>query len=71
MKKLRTRLVQAPDLGRRRALGAAMGLGTAAGLGLLSVSGNAQAESKPVKQAGTRNYRESDHIRRYYRSTRL
>jgi len=71
MKKPDRKLVQAPDLGRRRALGAAMGLGTAAGLGLFSVSGNVLAESKPTKQASNRNYRESEHIRSYYRSTRL
>jgi hypothetical protein len=48
-----------------------MGLGTAAGLGLLSVSGNVSAESKAAKQGRPRNYQETEHIRRYYRSARL
>jgi len=48
-----------------------MGLGTAAGLGLLSVSGTVSAESKPAKQTRPRNYEETEHIRRYYRSARL
>lgn len=71
MKNRRKKLVQAPDLGRRRVLGSAMGLGTAAGLGLLSVSGNASAETSAAKAAKPRNYHETDHIRRYYKSARL
>ncbi len=71
MKNRRKKLVQAPDLGRRRVLGSAMGLGTAAGLGLLSISGNASAESQAATAAQPRNYHETDHIRRYYKSARL
>ncbi|MBS3746389.1 MAG: hypothetical protein KGY49_05000 [Wenzhouxiangellaceae bacterium] len=71
MKNRRKKVVQAPDLGRRRVLGSAMGLGTAAGLGLLSVSGHASTERTAVKAARPRNYHETDHIRRYYKSTRL
>lgn len=71
MKRTHRKPVQAPDLGRRRVLGTAMGLGTAAGLGLLSVSGNVSAESKAAKQGRPRNYQETEHIRRYYRSARL
>ena len=63
--------MRAPDLGRRRVLGTAMGLGTAAGLGLLSVSGNVSATTTAAKEARPRNYRETEHIRRYYRSARL
>jgi len=71
MKNRRNKLVQAPDLGRRRVLGSAMGLGTAAGLGLLSVTGNASAEISKNEAAGPRSYQETDHVRRYYKSARL
>jgi len=71
MKSRRQKVVQAPDLGRRRILGSAMGVGTAAGLGLLSVTVNAAAESSAAKVTRPRNYHETDHIRQYYKSTRL
>ena len=71
MKQRLNKRVQAPDLGRRRVLGTAMGLGTAAGLGLLSVSSNASAKNAAKEGTRPRNYRETEHIRRYYRSTRL
>ena len=71
MKIRRKNMVQAPDLGRRRVLGSAMGLGTAAGLGLLSITGNASTETSAESVAEPRNYEETDHIRRYYKTTRL
>lgn len=67
----RGKLVQAPDLGRRRVLGTAVGLGTAAGLGLLSVPAHASGKQEPAKEAGPRTYEETEHVRRYYRSARL
>ena len=71
MKNRRKKLVQAPDLGRRRVLGSAMGLGTAAGLGLLSISGNASTATPSGSAARPRSYQETDHIRRYYKTARL
>lgn len=71
MKNRRKKIVQAPDLGRRRVLGSAMGLGTAAGLGLFSITGNASTEPSTESVAEPRNYQETDHIRRYYKTTRL
>lgn len=71
MENRRKKIVQAPDLGRRRVLGSAMGLGTAAGLGLFSIAGKASTEPSAGPVARPRNYQETDHIRRYYKSTRL
>ena len=71
MKNRRKKLVQAPDLGRRRVLGSAMGLGTAAGLGLLSMSGTASTGGPAASAARPSNYQETDHIRRYYKTARL
>jgi len=71
MKRVNKKPGQGPDLTRRRVLGSAFGVGTAASLGLLSMKGVATIESAPDPDAESRNYRESDHIRRYYKSARL
>lgn len=71
MKRVNGKPGQGPDLARRRVLGSAFGVGTAASLGLLSMKGVATTQSAPAPDTESRNYRESDHIRRYYKSARL
>lgn len=71
MKRVNKKPGQGPDLARRRVLGSAFGVGTAASLGLLSMKGVATTKSAPAPDTESRNYRESDHIRRYYKSARL
>lgn len=71
MKRVNKNPGQGPNLARRRVLGSAFGVGTAASLGLLSMQGAATTQSAPEPDAESRNYRESDHIRRYYKSARL
>ena len=59
------------DLARRRLITGAVGAGAAAGLGLLAV--NSQAAEQPEVQAEPKqnSYRETEHIRRYYRSAQF
>lgn len=71
MKRVTKKPGQGPDLARRRVLGSAFGVGTAASLGLLSIKGVATAQSAAAPEPESRDYRESDHIRRYYKSARL
>lgn len=71
MKRVNGKPGQGPDLTRRRVMGSAIGVGTAASLGLLSMNGAATTQSAPAPDTESRKYRESDHIRRYYKSARL
>jgi len=60
------------DLARRRLMTGAIGAGAAAGLGLVSVNGQAAAPEQTNKpEAESKCYRETDHIRRYYKSARF
>ncbi|MDT8437406.1 MAG: hypothetical protein RQ729_00180 [Wenzhouxiangellaceae bacterium] len=61
-----------PDLNRRRVIGSALGLGAAGSLGLLSI-GTAAATTPELKPAGgeKKTYRETEHIRRYYQTSRM
>lgn len=60
-----------PDLTRRRVIGSAIGLGSAASLGILAGSAMADTQEAPKPEPKSRNYTESEHIRRYYQSARL
>lgn len=56
------------DTGRRRLMVGAIGAGAAVGLGAVSLNAQAAPEVEKAPDAKTTGYRETEHIRRYYRS---
>ncbi|MGY6552981.1 MAG: hypothetical protein ACXIUM_00520 [Wenzhouxiangella sp.] len=58
----------AVDAGRRRLMVSAIGAGAAVGIGAVSLNAQAAPAPQPAPAAKQTGYRETDHIRRYYRS---
>lgn len=59
------------DLTRRRLMTGAIGAGAAAGLGLVSMNAQAAPAVEPKPEPKATQYRETEHIRRYYRSAQF
>lgn len=56
------------DAGRRRLMVSAVGATAAVGLGAVSLNAQAQPAQPQAPEAKATGYRETEHIRRYYRS---
>ncbi len=58
------------DISRRQLMAGALTVGASASLGLMSLNANAAPIAEPDSEAGPACYRETEHIRRYYRAAR-
>lgn len=69
-KQARKSHVQGVDISRRQLIAGALTVGASAGLGLVAL--NAQAAPAMEQETSSRpsGYRETEHIRRYYRAAR-
>ena len=69
MKKQAGNSVRTPvDVGRRRLMVSAIGAGAAVGLGAVSLNAQATPAPETAPDVKSTGYRETEHIRRYYRS---
>ncbi len=68
--KARKTKLQGVDINRRQLIAGALTVGASAGLGLVALNAQAAPVVEKEPAAGPDGYRETEHIRRYYRAAR-